>query len=83
MKIVTLIYLTSVFIAPRVYAWEAFAFHCNLRKIVFLLPALCNFWRIVNLKLYFTLMMLMNLFVHVCVIFFMRRDFIALSMVMK
>ena len=37
-------------------------------KKVFLLPALCNFWRIVHLKLYFTLMMLINLFVHVCMI---------------
>ena len=68
MKIVTLIYLTSVFIAPCIYAWEAFAFHCNFKKIVFLLPALCNFWRIVPLKLYFTLMMLMTSFVHVCMI---------------
>ena len=68
MEIVTLIYLTSVFIAPRVYAWDAFAFHCNLKKKVFILPALCNFWRIVHLKLYFTSMMLMNVFVHVCII---------------
>ena len=55
-----------------------FDIHCTTRlrmggicislQIVFLLPALCNFWRIVHLKLYFTLMMLMTLFVRVCMI---------------
>ena len=66
MKIVSNLFDIRIHCATRL-RMGGICISLQLKKIVFLLPALCNFWSIVHLKLYFTLM-LMHLFVHVCMI---------------